>query len=76
MRNEKANFSCLSSAECCLPGAASALAGSLHDAAEAGDIEQVKQHITGGANVNETGFLGLTPLPWQLARVTLRWLNG
>ncbi len=64
----------LLSAAC--PALPSALAGSLHDAAEAGDIEQVNQHITGGTNVNETGFLGLTPLPWQLARVTLRWLNG
>ncbi len=64
----------LLSAAC--PALPSALAGSLHDAAEAGDIEQVNQHITRGANVNETGFLGLTPLPWQLAWVTLRWLNG
>lgn len=40
----------------------SALAGSLHDAAKTGDVDQVKQLITEGANVNAADTTGITPL--------------
>jgi ankyrin repeat protein len=39
-----------------------ALAGPLHDAAQKGDLTQVKQLITEGANVNAKDKNGITPL--------------
>ena len=37
---------------------------SIHDAAEKGNIEAVKQHLAAGADVNAKHWLGRTPLHW------------
>ena len=38
--------------------------GSIHDAAESGNIEAVKQHLAAGSDVNLKGKFGETPLHW------------
>ena len=37
---------------------------SIHDAAEEGNVEAVKQAIADGADVNAKGDIGRTPLHW------------
>ena len=37
---------------------------SIHDAAESGNIEAVKQHLAAGSDVNLKGKFGETPLHW------------
>ena len=40
---------------------------SIHDAAKAGNIEVVKQHLAAGADVNAKDDDSLTPLDWAVA---------
>ena len=41
---------------------------SIHEAAEAGNIEAVKQHLADGADVNAKNKRGDTPLNWAISR--------
>ena len=39
---------------------------SIHDAADSGNIELVKQHLAAGTDVNAVDHGGLTPLDWAI----------
>ncbi len=55
-------LSALVAAAALLAGGLPALAGPLHEAVETGDIDQVKQAIAEGADVNQADFTFGTPL--------------
>jgi len=42
---------------------------SIHDAAESGNIEAVKQHIAAGTDVNAKDNAGTTPLDWASCKM-------
>ncbi len=55
-------LSAIVTAAAVLAGGLPALAGSLHEAVETGDIDQVKQAIAGGADVNQADYASRLPL--------------
>jgi ankyrin repeat protein len=55
-------LSALVAAAALLAGGLPALAGPLHEAAETGDIDQVKQAIAEGADVNQADYASRLPL--------------